>query len=327
MSNAVRPSPELLAVLDRWQEAMRTRNGKTIRNLLSEDAALRYVGSAAEEVWSGEVLREGFVDHVREIPEFSYDQRLAEAYQCGDCGWGLWTGYLKFDGVEEPSFNRFSFVFALEDGVWRIVQMHCSNPIPNIEKMGIEQHAMEALVRKAREGFRLDQREGVATIMFTDVVGSTALAAELGDARWMTRIDAHMRMVRGIVGEAGGEVVKSLGDGAMSSFTTVGDALRAAAALQAATKADETTPRLALRIGLHCGDVIQTKDDFFGNVVNKAARIAATAGAGEVRVSDEARMEVGGEAGFAFHAPALVALKGFEGEALTHLLRWETQDA
>lgn len=309
-------------MLQRWQEAMRVRDGRTILNLLSENAALRYVGSAENEIWSGPLLRAGFVDHVREIPDFTYDQHLAEAHQHGDCGWGLWTGYLKFGGVEKPSFNRFSFVFALEDGVWRIVQMHCSNPIPNLEKLGIEQNAMNALIAKAREGFRHDQSEGVATIMFTDIVGSTELAAEAGDRRWAARMADHFDEIADIVGRRGGRVIKSLGDGAMSSFDDAANALAAASEIQRMCASSGGASRLPVRIGLHCGDVIQTKDDFFGNVVNKAARITATAGAAEIRVSDEVRLLAGVGGGFSFSAPALVALKGFEGEALTHLLRW-----
>ena len=69
--------------------------------------------------------------------------------------------------------------------------------------------------------------------------------------------------------------------------------------------------------------LIQTKDDFFGNVVNKSARIAATAGAAEVRVSDEVRIQAV-DHGFAFSSPALVPLKGFDGEQLTHLLVWNS---
>ena len=101
-------------------------------------------------------------------------------------------------------------------------------------------------------------------------------------------------------------------------------ALSAATDLQrlAATSDDEAV-KLPLRVGLHSGDVIQTKDDFFGNVVNKSARIAATAGAAEVRVSDEVRIQAV-DHGFAFSSPALVSLKGFDVEQLTHLLVWNS---
>jgi class 3 adenylate cyclase len=321
MEPRIGQSPELLAVLDRWQEAMRTRSERTIVNLLSRDASLRYVGSAMGEIWGGDLLRAGFAEHVREIPDFTYDPHIVEAYQYGECGWGLWAGFLKFDGVAEPSFNRFSFVFALEDGAWRIVQMHCSNPIPNLEKIGVEQHAMDALVKKAREGFRLDQREGVATIMFTDIVDSTQLASVSGDRLWASRIAGHFEMIAEAVNAEGGQVVKSLGDGTMSSFPTPGGALAAARTVQRTIAGDVTVPPFFVRIGLHCGDVIQTKDDFFGHVVNKAARISATAGAGEVRVSDAIRMLAAGEE-FSFVSPALAALKGFAEDELTHLLEW-----
>lgn len=322
MQSTIRPSPELMAVLDRWQEAMRLRDIATITNLLSRDAALRYVGSDEGEYWAGDLLRAGFPDHVKEIPEFAYHPEFSEAFEYGMCGWALWVGGLTFDGKDAPLHSRFSFVFVLEEGVWRIAQMHCSNPIANMEKMGIEQHAMEALVQRAREGFRLDQKTGVATIMFTDIVGSTELAIAAGDDVWVSRIAGHLDHVHEIVSRHGGQIVKTLGDGAMMSFASTPEALRAATDLQSLSEtSDDPAASLPLRIGLHCGDVIQTKDDFFGNVVNKSARIAATASAGEVRVSDEVRLAAAGD-DFSFSAPALVALKGFDGDQLTHLLKW-----
>lgn len=322
MHPTIRPSPELLAVLDRWQEAMRLRDTRTLANLLSKDAALRYVGSDQGEYWAGDLLRSGFPDHVGEIPDFTYHPDFSEAFECGACGWALWVGGLSFDGKDQPLHSRFSFVFILEDGVWRIAQLHCSNPIGNMEKMGVEQHAMDALVKRAREGFRLDQKTGVATIMFTDVVGSTELAVAVGDEVWASRIAAHLDHVRAVITRHGGQVVKSLGDGAMSSFASTPEALRAAAELQKmAETAEDEAVKLPLRIGLHCGDVIQTKDDFFGNVVNKSARIAATAEAREVRVSDDVRLAAAAD-GFTFSSPALVTLKGFSEDQLTHLMNW-----
>lgn len=323
MEEALRPSAELIAVINRWQKAVQTRNAGALANMLTHHAALRYVGSAEGEVWSGDHLREGFVAHVGEIPDFRYEEPIfVEAFECGPCGWGLWTGTLRFASDASPSFNRFTFVFVLEDGVWRIAQMHCSNPIPNMEKMGVEHRAMEELAARARAGFSLSQKKGRATILFTDVIGSTELAAEFGDDRWTGLIEAHFTMLRDIVAEHGGEFVKSLGDGAMSSFPDAAAALRAVAAIQRSVSGANGGADLRLRAGLHCGDVIQTRDDFFGTVVNKAARIAAVAEVGEARVSDEVRIEVVGDDAFAFDAPALFRLKGFDKDALTHLFDW-----
>ena len=323
MPSTIRPSPELMAVLDRWQEAFRVRDTRTLVNLLSRDASLRYVGSDEGECWTDDLLRSGFAEHAGEVPDFAYSPEFSEAFECGPCGWALWVGGLTFAGQDEPRHHRFSFVFALEDGVWRITQLHCSNPIANMEKLGVEHQAMEALAQRAREGFRLDQKVGVATIMFTDVVGSTELSVAAGDQVWASPIAMHLDHVAATITRHDGQVVKTLGDGAMASFASTSAALAAAAELhQSAATATDAAVSLPLRMGLHCGDVIQAKDDFFGNVVNKTARIAATASAGEARVSDDVRLSATAD-DFAFTSPALAALKGFDGEQLTHLLNWK----
>ncbi len=324
MDTAIRPSSELKAIINRWQEAFRLRDSRTVENLLSKDPSLRFIGSDHGEYWTDEVLRSGIGAHVLEIPELTYEMELIEAFEMGGCGWGLWIGGMKFDGQDEVHIHRISFVFALEEGVWRVAQIHASNPMSNNEKLGVDILAIETLAQQARDGFRLDQKVGVATIMFSDVVGSTELAAMAGDRVWASRIASHLEDAKAIVTRHGGQVVKSLGDGAMSSFASVPGALAAAQELQIrSAEAKGTAAHLPLRVGLHCGDVIQTKDDFFGNVVNKSARIAATAGASEVRVSDEVRL-LAADLDFVFASPALVALKGFNGDQLTHLLDWKS---
>ncbi|HCE70591.1 MAG TPA: guanylate cyclase, partial [Ruegeria sp.] len=107
--------------------------------------------------------------------------------------------------------------------------------------------------------------------------------------------------------------VKSLGDGTMSSFPSPEQGLRAAQAILRATEASDG-PAIALRIGIHTGEVIQTREDFFGTVVNKAARIAAAAGPGEILISEALHLIAGGAPGDALAEPVSLFLKGFEGE-------------
>lgn len=87
---------------------------------------------------------------------------------------------------------------------------------------------------------------------------------------------------------------------------------------QATEQADG--PAIALRIGIHTGNVVQTNDDFFGTVVNKAARIAALAAPGEIQVSDATRKMVGEMRDYRFSNTASVQLQGLEGERLIHRL-------
>jgi class 3 adenylate cyclase len=317
----IRPSPELLAVMQRWHHAMLTRNRDTVRNLLSSSAHLRYVGSAESEIWNGAVLLQGFVDHVDEIPDFRMFETLTEAFENGETGWALWVGDLEFASTEGRIPHRFTFVFALENGAWKIVQMHCSNPIPNVEKYGVEHTAIENLLAAARDGFRIDQKQGMATIMFTDIADSSAIAQAVGDQIWAGLIADHIAALTRLIEAAGGTVVKSLGDGTMSTFVSARDALTTAAGIQQEMQSNLGEPPLRVRIGLHSGDVIQTRDDFFGTVVNKAARIASAARPDEVRLSVATQIMAGTEQ-FTYANPVTVPLKGLEGDHLLYRLEW-----
>ena len=310
-------SPELEAIVIRWNEAIRTKDKGSINNMLSASEQLRYVGSAENELWSGALLRRGIGDHFDEVPDFHYRGYNIEAYESGQIGWALWTGEIFFPTTGVLSKNRISFVFGLEHGLWKIVQIHISNPSSNMDKIGIEHEALDALMAAAQEGKLGLGREGMATVMFTDVVDSSALAAAMGDRAWIGRIDAHLDDVTHIVEAAGGTLVKSLGDGTMSTFTSTRAALTAATEIQRKAFADTQTPVIRLRIGVHSGEVIENKGDFFGTVVNKAARINAAAAPDEIRLSDATHIMLGRAAEFEFDDPRDVALKGLEG---THRL-------
>ena len=150
--------------------------------------------------------------------------------------------------------------------------------------------------------------------MFTDIVGSSALAEALGDCICMQTVQAHLDLASRVIAAHGGQMVKSLGDGTMSSFPSARAALAAAQELRAANQGLETEPALSLRLGIHSGDVIQTEDDFFGTVVNKDARLTSVAEPDEILVSETTRLLAGGKGSFAFTDPREVALKGLPGQ-------------
>lgn len=318
----ITPSPELIAVIRRWHQAITARDARAIDNMLSHSEHLRYQGTADNESWTGPVFRRGFVDHLREIPDFIFEEESIEAFQCGDIGWAHNLAYLSFDNGATRELHRFTFVLHVEDGVWRIVQCHLSNNRDNVDKMGVEHHVLDKLIAAAREGFRLDQREGLATVMFTDIVNSSAIADLLGDIAWTNRVREHFDEVADIIAAEQGQLVKSLGDGTMSSFPSARRALQAARAIQRNNAESETEPPLSLRIGIHSGDVVQTDNDFFGTVVNKAARIAAAATAGEIRVSEATVLMAGDRAG-PYDEPSEVSLKGLSGQHKLLRLGWE----
>ncbi|WP_425045387.1 adenylate/guanylate cyclase domain-containing protein [Primorskyibacter sp. S87] len=123
----------------------------------------------------------------------------------------------------------------------------------------------------------------------------------------------------------GGRLVKTMGDGTMSVFTSAGRALKAACELQRAVDAIAGEPRLTLRIGMNTGDIMEAGDDFLGTVVNKAARIASVADPGEICVSDATRAMVGTASDYEFESPATVGLKGLDGEHVLHRLKWRME--
>lgn len=322
MTQPIRPSPELVALVRRWNDAVRSKDSAALSNMLSTSEHLRYQGSAEGEFWSGSLFRQGFPDHVAEIPAFDWDEHSLEAFECGAVGWANCVATLRFANTANAMVHRFTFVLHLEDGLWKMVHAHVSNPTPNLEKMGVEHKALDALIAAAREGFRQDQREGMASVMFTDIVNSSAIAEKLGDRIWADAIQKHFELTRDAIETQGGTLVKSLGDGTMSSFSSARAAVMAAVELQRRNAKASDEPPLQIRVGIHTGDVIQTDDDFFGTVVNKAARVAAAAAPGEVCVSDATQLLVGGEDDLTFGAPRSVMLKGLPGEHRIYGLSW-----
>ncbi len=149
---------------------------------------------------------------------------------------------------------------------------------------------------------------GTAVILFADIVDSTALTEQLGDAAFRTRATRLDGSMRSAIGQYGGTPIdgKVLGDGVMAVFTSASQAIRGALACQAA--ADGTG--LSLHLGLHAGDVIHEANNVFGGAVNIAARISALAAPGEVLVSDTVRSLARTSAGVLFEDRGEHALKG-----------------
>ncbi|MEW2914803.1 adenylate/guanylate cyclase domain-containing protein [Leisingera sp. JC11] len=285
----IRPSPELLAVSRRWYEILRTKkNTGELRDFLSADDELRFIGTGEGEFWNGSAVRDGVGGFFAAIaaPDV-FEELEAEAFENGETGWSSFVHRIRFAGFDEAVIYRTVLIFVLQGAAWKIVNRHASVPTPNIELVGREQLAIQKLVDAAREeGPELIQTEGLASVLFTDIEGSTALAEALGDQRWSVVIDSHFQILAQIIQAHRGQFVKSLGDGTLSVFPSANEALAAATEMQAAVASAPEEPYLGLRIGIHTGDVVQSRGDFFGTVVNKASRIAAAGVAGDILVSD-----------------------------------------
>lgn len=125
----------------------------------------------------------------------------------------------------------------------------------------------------------------LATVLFTNIVGSTRRAAELGDARWRALLDAHHRAVRAQLRRHRGREVKTVGDGFLATFDGPARAIRSARDIAA----DVSRLGLELRAGLHTGELEAIGDDVGGMAVHIGSRVQSLAAPGEVLVSSTVR--------------------------------------
>ena len=321
----IKPSPELAAVAARWLNALKSKQRETLTNMFSASEHIRYIGSGSNELWSGQILRDGYADHAEEVPEFTIESNQFEAFEAGDTGWASWVGELRFPENGTTCVERFTWVFVLEHGTWKIAHVHVSNPTSNVEKLGVEHTAFDRLMSAAKAEFSAPSGEDTATVMFTDIADSTSIAAAIGDRAWAKVIGQHLRAVSETVESNGGKIVKTLGDGTMSTFSSARNALTTAITIQKLIREVSEAHVLEVRIGIHTGDVVQSNGDFFGTVVNKAARIAASANPGQILVSEASRSMVEGSPEFTFESPVTVALRGIEGNHSISTLFYTTE--
>ena len=149
----------------------------------------------------------------------------------------------------------------------------------------------------------------LATVLFTDIVGSTEKAVAVGDNRWRDLLHNHHATIRRNLTRFRGHEVKTTGDGILATFDGPARGVRCACAI-----ADEIKPLgIEVRAGLHTGECEMMDDDVGGIAVHIGARVAALAGAGEVLVSSTVKDLVAGS-GLRFGDRGSQSLKGVPGE-------------
>ena len=141
----------------------------------------------------------------------------------------------------------------------------------------------------------MDAPAGLVTFLFTDIEGSSRLWEQVPD-RMRSALARHDALARGAVERHRGRVVKMLGDGMHAVFDVPSDAIEAIVELQLALAEPPGSSELPLRIrcGVHVGDVERRDNDFFGSVVNRAARIMSVAHGGQVLLSHAVAAQVTG---------------------------------
>jgi class 3 adenylate cyclase len=163
--------------------------------------------------------------------------------------------------------------------------------------------------RPARAPAAGQGERALATVLFTDIVGSTERAREVGDRRWAELLDLHDRLARELVGQLDGRLVKSTGDGILALFDRPGRAIRCATSLRDRLRGSG----VEIRAGVHTGEVQLRGDDVGGIAVHFAARVMAAAGPGEVLVSGTVHDLVAGS-DYVLEDRGAHALKGLSGE-------------
>jgi class 3 adenylate cyclase len=176
-------------------------------------------------------------------------------------------------------------------------------------------HALHVWARRDSHGTSENRatarppRRTVATVLFTDIVGSTRLAAELGDRRWGELLDRHDQRAREMLDRFGGRMVKTLGDGLLAIFEVPRDAILFAKALSEDLKTDD----IEIRAGLHTGEVDLRGADVGGIGVHIASRIMTAAGSSEILTSRTVRDLVTGSE-ITFVERGTCELKGIQGD-------------
>ncbi|MGH9035770.1 MAG: ATP-binding protein [Acidimicrobiia bacterium] len=172
---------------------------------------------------------------------------------------------------------------------------------------------------------RGDRSSGTATVLFTDLVGSTELMSRLGDVAFDQLRGEHFARMREAVTSAGGEEVKNTGDGILAAFRSAVDALAAAVAAQQATdrQAHSADVPVAIRVGLSIGEVAFEDGDVFGTPVVEAARLVAAAKPGQILTTAVVRMLAGSRAGVEFTDLRPLALKGLPDPVPVCEVGWE----
>lgn len=156
----------------------------------------------------------------------------------------------------------------------------------------------------------------LATMLFTDIVGSTSRAAELGDSRWREVVAAHHSLVRAELRRFRGEEQDTAGDGFFATFDGPARAIRCATEIVRAVR----ELGIELRAGVHTGECEVLDEKVGGIAVHIAARVAAEASTGEVLVSHTVKDLVAGS-GIEFDDRGAAELKGVPGEWRLYAVR------
>ncbi len=189
----------------------------------------------------------------------------------------------------------------------RLVELPGSEPFPFLGDSESVVGELEEFLTGARVSAEPDRT--LATVLFTDICGSTEKAAQLGDRAWRDLLGEHDRIVRAVIRRYAGREIKTVGDGVLATFDGPARAIRAGHAIAR----DVRSLGLEVRVGLHTGECEVIGSDVGGLAVHIAARVMALAHASEVLVSQTVKDLVTGS-GLRFADRGSRELRGVPGE-------------
>jgi class 3 adenylate cyclase len=226
-------------------------------------------------------------------------------------------------GVQLPSLHESRAMAARIPGA-RLAVVEGGSAIPYVGDVDAVVDAIdEFLAAPDVEPVPEPVRGGLLTILFTDLVSSTALTRQLGDERAQELVRRHNTIVREALHAHQGSEIKHTGDGIMASFLTASGAIACAIAIQR-TIMRGPTDEMAVHIGLNAGEPVVEDRDLFGTSVQMARRICDHATAGQIVVANVVRELAAGK-GFLFADLGDVIPKGFEEPVRLYEVGWEDE--
>jgi class 3 adenylate cyclase len=277
-------------------------------------------------------------DDVREMPTMRFATIGLDEATVGHCrfnpGWRWSTDVAPLMGLTSCPIRHLGYSMAgrvhvrMDDGQTVDIGPDTVFDIPpGHDKWVVGDEAWETIEwggsgRAVTAALEETRTRSFATILFTDIVGSTSTAGRVGDTAWRDLLAAHNARLRMQLNVFRGREVKSTGDGLLAVFDSPTRAVRCAAAMVRETSGTE----LAVRIGVHAGEIEVVGDDVQGIAVHVAARVLALGGPNEVTVSSTIHDLLEGS-GLAFEHAGEHELKGLAGPRQVFRLATGRDDA
>lgn len=309
---APRRSPEIEALLSRVLDSFTAGDAAALRRITNPGPEFVAIGTDPTEWWGAETFLPVMEAQLGEMAGMTHEVIHIEGWEFDRVGWAAVR--LRMVLGDSDTEMRLTAVLVLDAGLWRIAQWHASEGIPNEESIGFSlTTTITEILDSIEVGQELDALvgEGMVTLMFTDVEGSTRHAQELGDREFTRMMAEHISLVSRSAGRWHGQVIKTVGDGALLSYSSARSAVASAVEIQRATETEKAPYKI--RIGIHAGDVVRTDSDVMGFAVNKAARVASAAAGGQIVVSSVVRELVGYDPSFRFGSSFFAELRGIDG--------------